>query len=1264
MVEQQENSQAISPLQWAQWLDQIKAIGGVDPLVHFEPDESAYLNLERTHPGGQAQLMAGRPTLLSNLVRDAGAYASSIATARRIKAKSDRLSEHFGLESIHVAGGLVDMTVDGFDAKLPILLWPVLMIGRGGDDFEFTLNQNPEVNPALVTALAKNYGVNLDVAEVLRRQSLSSQLLPADVLTLLGSHLVGRGGAKAVGGLVIGNFTTMLARLVDDFSEQSNDLIVALANGAPAEGARTGAARTVDATVPAATEPILVADADSTQQRIVARAVAGESFAVETLPGSGYTQTVVNALAGLVNAGKRVLLVAPRRQTLVELADRLATLGLNGLALRSTDAWVDAIGAISRNEKSIGIDGEALNRRATQAEGLGRAEADIEEYFATLNGKNELLGVSVAEALGKLSELSGMPHAPVTSARLDRDHLVELADRTEALELLQQAHDLGEFNFNANDTGWFQARFENAEQVQQTIALASRLHQDAYPRLSAQLAEFTRGVNFAPAATVEDWGRYLRLFIGIRETLDRFQAVVFDRPLTELIIATGPRRPGDDDSSLGAEVDAAGAAGKMSGGNRRRLKKLAKEYLRPGMTVSDMHASLRAIAQQREEWMRFCAIPTPPQVPLGIADAQVAYQSFVGDLERIQQHLDPDANEDSLTRMPLELLAQRLDSLANQTNSLDNLGDRLVITDRLRGLGLGQLVRDLARIKVSREHLAQELEQAWWQSALEYLVGKNPKLLSFGSNELARLEQRFREMDAALVATGSPLIAAALAKRWSAAIASGSTEAEALKALLRTGHATIAGLRAAAPAIWPTLAPAVLVSQFELPAHIERDAQFDAVFILDAAGTGLVENLGALRRANQVIAWGDDAIAAPAAFEVVPRGSAISTGNFKSEPSIFKLVGDAFGIETMRHSWRTTGQTLGELINREFYQNRIVFEPTANEFMNEHTIALSLVRSDNRAVSLADDATESLDGEVARVVELVTHHAKWHPQDSLLVASASALHAERIRVAVQAAIAHSADLATFFEGHGRERFEVSSMADLTHRIADRVIFSIGFGLTPHGAVLSNFGQLQDEDGRRYLANLLVSSRREITIVSCFDASAMPADQLKNGALLLRDLLLSAQNPTAEQGEFDRDPMLADLAIRLQKLGVRVNAAFAERLPLVCSYAKTSVVIEPDWALRGDTYSEKLRLRPALLAALGWRYVRVHSFELFADPQAVATRIAESMGVQVQRGAVSDRKDDVAFEDTDLAWGDHRSGSSGGDTGNDRRLRDDVPPHWG
>jgi Mg2+ and Co2+ transporter CorA len=77
----------------------------------------------------------------------------------------------------------------------------------------------------------------------------------------------------------------------------------------------------------------LIADADATQVRIAARALAGQSFAVETLPGCGYLQTVLNTIGVLVNAGKKVLVVAPRRQTLNELADRLSATGLAGVVM-------------------------------------------------------------------------------------------------------------------------------------------------------------------------------------------------------------------------------------------------------------------------------------------------------------------------------------------------------------------------------------------------------------------------------------------------------------------------------------------------------------------------------------------------------------------------------------------------------------------------------------------------------------------------------------------------------------------------------------------------------------------------------------------------------------------------------------------------------------------------------------------------------------------------------------------------------------------
>jgi hypothetical protein len=207
-------------------------------------------------------------------------------------------------------------------------------------------------------------------------------------------------------------------------------------------------------------------------------------------------------------------------------------------------------------------------------------------------------------------------------------------------------------------------------------------------------------------------------------------------------------------------------------------------------------------------------------------------------------------------------------------------------------------------------------------------------------------------------------------------------------------------------------------------------------------------------------------------------------------------------------------------------------------------------------------------------------------------------------------------------------------------------------------VPAQLGQLSEPDGRQHIALLLVSARREIHVVSCFKADEINQATLNSGAQYLSVLLDGGAETSQVETEFDRDPMLADLSGRLQKLGARVITGFGERLPLVVAFANNVAVVEPDWALIGENWTERLRLRPNLLRAMGYKFERVYSFELFADPQAVAHRIAESLGIQVaKRPQPLFDVAETAFEDTDLAWGD-RSDS------NDRDLRDNKPPHWG
>lgn len=1222
MAEAEQSSNQNALVHWDAWLEEIQAIGGSNPLKHFENNTFGQIDLDRTHPGGYSQLVTGRPTLLSNLFRDPLAFSRAFAAARRIKAKGTRLYEHFGIESLYLAGGVADFRADGHDLTAPILLWPIQMIARG-DDYEFEISGQPFINPELLKALKGFYDIEINGGELLARQLESSDLIPVTLLNYLAYATNAKAQLDLKRVLVISNFAPAISKIHDDFARIESPAVLGLS------GEPTGGLAPID--IP---ELTLVSDADSTQMRIVARAIAGQSFAVETLPGCGYTQTVVNVLANLAFQGKRTIVVAPRQQTLAELTERFADLGLSALGIRADSTWVDLISSISRNEKAHSVD--VHSARAARI----AAEHELDGYFETLNSPDQLLNISIAEALKKLSSLAVLPHAPQTSARIDRAAIEAGLDKTEALELLSEASDLGEFNFGPQDTAWFQAHFDSPDEVENALKAARRLRDDSYPRLSEQLAEFIRGVNFKPAATVEDWGLYLRLFSGIRETLDRFVPDVFDRPLTELITATAARSGFSRDRS-------------MSGSNRRRLKKLAKEYLRTGMSVSDMNSSLRLIDEQRQLWAQYSLSPVPPQVPAGINDAQVAYQSFVSDLDQIQRHLDPLSSDLPLVKLPLHQLQQKLHSLAEDTAALKNLGERSLILRKLRQNGLGLLARDLAKLHVAKDRLSTELELAWWQTALESIVSRNKKILSYVPEVLENNENSFRDAYEAQVKLGASAVAAELSDRWKSGLSAWPSEASALKALLRAGNTQMKDAIVAAPNLVPVLAPAVFISPYDIAEHISRDEKFDVAIVLDAAGSTIAENLGALTRASQVIAFGDDAISEPTGFEIECRPAIERV--ISQKPSIYQAVRQVFGQEVLRRSYRTATQAMGELINREFYQNRIEFTPSADDYFGQKYFNVEVVTTDNRANSTIEGATESLDAEVSHVVELVFNHALWQPEKSLLVASASSVHAERISAAIKDGLQTRPNLVEFFNAHGREKFEVAPLSDLTHRIADRVIFSVGFGRTQHGAVLSNFGELSAPNGRRHLANLLVSARSMITIVSCFPAADVPTDRLANGAILLRELLEAADKPHQEVA-LDQDPMLQDLAIRLKKLGIRVDQTFSAATPMIASYGSSAAVIEPDWSIPGAIRTEKFRLRPRLLESLGWQYIRVYSFELFSDPQALAHRIAGRLGMAVGRQA-QPLFEDRAFEDTDIAWGD--SGAT-----NDAKLKGDRPPHWG
>jgi hypothetical protein len=1184
---------------WAGWREQLAQVGGPSPLLHFVDAPRTRIELSTTHPGGLAQFITGKSTLLSNLIRDDLALRSAKLAAAEIATKGLELATARGLDAVHLGIGIAQWQHDGEDFLAPVLLRP-LAIRRYGKDFELRLRGLPFLNPELAHALTEQFGVTLDADAFVALAEEDGSFKPnkvIDRLRGLTSHLE---WFNVQPRLVVSSFVDVSRRMREDAAELEHPVLDALAGNPAAKWAVEESYAPVEPQHPDDRAPemdTLLLDADAEQENVIAQIAAGNSVVVKTLPGTGGTQTIVNALGCLVNQNKRVLVVSPRRSTLTGIGRRLGDIGLPGFAVSPSSLRRDLIRSIGRNEKARPASLTDID------DAMVRLRKVLLDYRAAIARQDPVIGISVLDCLTELSRLALLPNPPSTTARLSRTSVERLANRRDhAAEAMVKAATLGEFKYGPGDSPWYGAEFASSQAAENAHQLAKRLHEEDVPRLLVRANELISGTHMRPFQSIEELGGYLRLLTEIRDTLDKFQPVVYDRSLGELIAATSSRRE----------------ASHMTAANRRRLKKLAKEYLRPGVHVNDMNDNLVRIQQQRLLWQRYAPAGITPQVPVGIAAVQVLHQQVAQDLHSLDVPLGLTGDR-QLASQPIAELTGWLAGLAAESDALANLQERTQLRGTLNDLQIEPLIEDLSSRHVAQEEVAAELELAWWQSALESLLEADRALLGANTSVLDRLEADFRLVDEAHAAGSSQLLAWQLAENWEIGLVDWPDEASQLKRALRRPSVSSHQLHAAAPHLSRTLAPVWLASPYEVD-QISDAMHFDTVIIVDAGATTLAETVGAIRRAKQTVAFGDPVTQTPAAFttrideETDERHPDSDELDALHADSTLARLGTLLPTLALTRSYRAGGEDLAELVNRRFYAGKIESFPWAGSFLGHGSLRLDYVEGGSGMPDPDSGAVESVDAEVDRVVELVMEHAAKRPTESLMVITASEKHAVRLQRAVLGALSGRAGLSEFVLSDRSEPFLVTTIEHAVAESRDRVIFSIGYGRTPHGRVLSDFGALGRPGGERLLAVAMTRARRGMVIVTCFEPDDIDESRMQYGAIALAEVLADATARHAHENvPDDSEPMLVDLAKRLEARGLRVALGHRGKLGLVTSHGGMCLTIETDSVLLSSSLRESLRLRPELLRRLGWHYLRVHAFELFANPDTVADRIVGMLG---------------------------------------------------
>ncbi len=1216
------------------WTGELIDLGGRNTLLYYRDLQQGTLDIGPASPANDVaveQLLSSRTTRLSTMFGETS-IATAARRARAVKAKATENFEERGLQTLFLAWGMATWTNtrSATVPAAPILLRQAGLAARGGtgEDFEVSLPGEWEVNPTLLHLLRTDFEVDLNGAEVLSLLDQDQEPPSASlVFDRLAKACAAMPDFAVENRIVLGNFSYAKLPMVLDLQTAADllacfDLICAIAGDEQARDAIRARHPNLTSAEPDFTPPadeFLVLDADASQSYAVNCAVAGADLVIDGPPGTGKSQTIANLIASLSARGKRVLFVAEKRAAIDAVLDRLNRVGLADLVLDLHDGAGSKRKLAADLARTLAATASIAKPDMTAAqEKLVRTRHALVDRADALHAPREPWGVSVYDIF---AQLTGIPATVSSEQRLTGQILTDLdaAAIRQARADLEEFAGLGGLTISPASTPWAAAltagTITTPDAAQSALNTARALAGRTLPETTALLRDIMTRCGLAVPETVSQWIQALALLKDVAATLNLFEPAVFGAPLDQLAADLAP----------GSANPLARLWAQLTNGPYRQARDTALAWWRPERQPNPavLHQAVVAAAAQLDAWRSAATDGRGPQLPADLASAEGAFSQLHSEMADLARWAClPDIDQLSISGFQAQVQA-----LLADTETLYRLPELARLRGALRNKGLLPLVEEMSHRRLTADDASACLEHVWLSSILETVMFTDRRVGAFDGPAHLRTVGAFTTADREHIGSTARRVQRAVAENATRVRDEYPRESDVIEhqARLKRGHQPIRQLFQMAPHVLGALRPCWAMSPLVVARLLPLDTVFDVVIFDEASQITPADAIGALARAPQAIVAGDPRQLPPTSFFAsstdteedeehdIPALIA-GTRNMESILDVMSFqLPPPTGTRTLAWHYRSRDERLIAFSNAQpnLYNWALTTFPGV-----AGPDCLSHVAIPFQPGRLGQE--DSVTDEVARVVELVTEHARHRPDLSLGVIAMGLKHANRITEALRRERATDTDLDAFMSGDAssraaKERFFVKNLERVQGDERDAIILTIGYGKTTDGRMLYRFGPINNEGGERRLNVAITRARRSMTVVSSFSAQEMdPARLRSEGAQMLSRYLAYAESGGADLGHSAKpkpalNPFERDVEQHLRAAGI----------PLIPQYGASGywidfaaqhptrpgqmlLAIECDGATyhSSPTARDRDRLRQEHLEKLGWTFHRIWSQDWF------------------------------------------------------------------